>query len=129
MLKNRIAIALKVIVENRNYIAHAHTNKEYTSIQIMHKEGISYAKIYWYDDDESTVYFEGLSVKDEYRKHGYGLKMHEMLESISRAIGGKYSCFWTDENDWMKTWYERMGYSVTNTKEDQEGFVWMLKQL
>lgn len=112
------------------YIAHYITIKsDVQSIIIMEHTGIAFAKVYWYDDDQITVYLSSLSVNLECRQQGIGLELQLIREEIGRLLKAEYSCLCVDKDSWMKEWYERRGYQFIKEDDDENQFIWLRKKL
>lgn len=90
--------------------------------------GKACGRMYWYSDDNTTIYFEGLSVACRERKRGFGTKLLEILEKKAICLGATTSCLWVRKNTWIQEWYKRKGYVDFQDCEDVN-FVWMKKAL
>ena len=91
-------------------------------------DSVAEASIYWYLDDNSTVYLSNLVVYPQFRNKGVGKQLQEIREQIGRDLNANISCLWVKNGTWMHEWYKRRGYS--NLKDhEQKGFVWMSKPL
>jgi GNAT superfamily N-acetyltransferase len=99
------------------------------SILLMEKRGKAFGRIYWYNDDTTTVYLDGLSVDAEFRRKGIGTELQEIREGIGRNLGATISCLWVRKNTWMHDWYKRRGYADCGNNENEENAVWMHKSL
>jgi GNAT superfamily N-acetyltransferase len=91
-------------------------------------DGVAEASVYWYIDDNTTVYLSNLLVNPNYRNKGIGKKMQEIREQIGKDLNAKTSCLWVKKESWMYKWYQRRGYSDLKD-HNQKGFVWMTKPL
>jgi GNAT superfamily N-acetyltransferase len=99
------------------------------SILIMEKHGKAFSRIYWYNDDDSTVYLSSLSVSPNARRKGLGTKMQEIREEIGKNRGATISCLSVKKDTWMHDWYLRRGYEDWKDCEDDESRIWMRKNL
>lgn len=63
------------------------------------------------DRYEPYFYLSDLLVEKEYRKHGYGKKLLELLEDRIKPLGIKYIWTWTREYE-AETFYIKHGYEV-----------------
>lgn len=97
------------------------------NLHIMHKEGKSYSRLYWYYDDGKVGYIEGLFVEQTDRHKGLGKKNMEVLESISKELGFK-RIFLRVDNDRAEKWYKDLGYHFTDYDEDKN-YKWYCKHL
>lgn len=111
----------------RNFIYHLKTECFGASIFIMKKDGKAFSRIYWYDDDSTTVYLDWLSVDDEVRNRGIGTELQKIREEIGIKLGAIYSRLLVEKNKWMHEWYKRRGY--VDYKDYDKDWVWMQKSL
>ena len=99
------------------------------SILIMEREGRAFCRIYWYNDDSTTVCLDWLSVDAEVRKQGIGTRLQEIREEIGKNRGATFSCLQVEKNSWMHAWYKRRGYADWVDNESEENTIWMKKSL
>lgn len=111
------------------YISHLKTESWGASILIMEQTGKAFSRIYWFNDDNTTVYLDWLSVSTEFRHQGIGTQLQEMREEIGRKLGAKTSCLWVQKDSWMHDWYKRRGYKDCGNYEKEENAIWMQKTL
>jgi GNAT superfamily N-acetyltransferase len=111
------------------FISHGRPEHWGHSVLIMEKNGSAFARAYWYDDDHSVIYLDGLSVSDIARKHGIATKLQEIREEIGRELGATTSCLWVDKDSWMHDWYQRRGYKDWKLYKNEKNAIWMIKQL
>lgn len=113
------------------YIIHETDTYWGGNIWIMHKDGIAFAKLYWWTDEPNSVYLSDLSVNDECRKLGIGKELQEIREYIGRERGAVWSKLWVGKKTWMRKWYGRRGYNYWKKMEDDDGldFIWLRKKL
>lgn len=91
-------------------------------------KGKACGRMYWYSDDNTTIYFEGLNVACRERRKGFGTKLLEILENNAICLGATISCLGVRKNSWMQEWYKRKGYVDFQDYENGD-FVWMKKSL
>ena len=91
-------------------------------------DGVAEATVYWYLDDNSTVYLSNLVVNPQFRNKGIGEKLQVIREKIGTDLNANTSCLWVKNDTWMHEWYKRRGYSELKT-HTRKGFVWMSKPL
>ena len=91
-------------------------------------DGVAEASVYWYIDDNSTVYLANLLINPNYRNKGIGKQLQEIREQIGKYLNANTSCLWVKKESWMFEWYQRRGYSELKTHA-RKGFVWMTKPL
>lgn len=111
------------------YISHQSETDLFKSILIMKDDGTAFSRIYWFNDDNTTVYLDWLSVDELQRKKGIGKKLQEIREEIGRLFGAKTSCLWVNKNSWMHDWYQRRGYVDWKDYEQEENCIWMQKTI
>ena len=91
-------------------------------------DGVAFGRIYKFDDDKYSVYFEGLKVDSDFQKQGYGNKILKMLESFGKSLGATKSYLWVNEYTWMCDWYKRNGYVYLRNYEEKN-YIWLVKTL
>ena len=130
-IKNELLINIirPVYIKNFRYNVHYNENDWGHSIWIMGHDGISFCRVYWYSDDETTVYLDSLSVTPSERKKGIGTELQEIREEIGITIGAKYSCLSSKKDTWQHEWYKRRGYIDFQNRDDVPNTVWMKKEL
>lgn len=112
----------------QDFIYHFNKTDWGYSIRLMEKRGLAFSRVYWYNDDNTTVYLDSLSVNESIRKQLIGTRMQEVREMIGIMIGATSSCLSVSINSWMHSWYKRRGYY--DLCPDETGkYVWMKKQL
>ena len=109
------------------YITHFKTEPWGTSVCIMHPDGHGFARVYWYDDDDTVAYFDMLSVSQSERKQGIGRDLLKEQESIAFCLGLRKGCLLVENGTWMKDWYIREGYSYYT--DGEENYVYLTKPL
>ena len=109
------------------YITHFKTESWGTSVCIMHPDGHGFARVYWYDDDDTVAYFDMLSVSQSERKQGIGRNLLKEQESIAFCLGLRKGCLLVENGTWMKDWYIREGYSYY--MDGEENYVYLTKPL
>lgn len=98
-------------------------------ILIMHKNGVAFARLYYYKDDMRSMYLDMLSVIPEKRKMGLGKQLQVMREDIARLMGAHTVQLWVKKDTWMHEWYLRRGYMDMCDHEDEPDAIWMSKDL
>lgn len=114
---------------NDRFISHVMETEWGSSILIMEKRGKAFGRIYWYNDDDTTVYLDILSVDVDIRKQGIGTELQKIREEIGIQLGAKSSCLWTKKDSWVYDWYQRRGYVYLSEYEGEENSAWMKKEL
>lgn len=95
----------------------------------MGKDGKTFASVYWYNDDPTTIYLAGLSVNIEVRKQGLGTLLQEIREDIGRKMAAKTACLSVNKDSWMYEWYIRRGYKSFENGINEDNNLWMKKSL
>ena len=97
-------------------------------INIMEFNGFAFSRGYYFHDDKRTFYMDQLTVNENHRRKGFGLKMQELREHIARDMGFKYTMLWVVKGIWMRKWYERRGYKY-HSQHKKYNAVWLRKKL
>ena len=106
------------------FISHRKAELWGVSIVIMESKGKACVRLYQYNDDNATVYLEGLSVDEGSRGCGIGAELLEIFEKTGRNLGATAFCLWVEKGSWMHSWYKRRGYSDLKDHEEAN-CVWM----
>ena len=114
---------------SHRFISHCRSEYWGSSILIMEKNGKAFGRIYWYYDDNTTVYLDWLSVDEKARRKGIGTNLQEIREEIGVRLGANTSCLWVRKNTWMHDWYKRRGYENWKDYNEEENAVWMRKSI
>lgn len=115
--------------EAGKFISHSSLAPWGGSILIMEKHGKAFGRLYWFDDDKTTVYLDWLSVDEDSRRKGLGTALQEMREEIGKNMGATSSCLWVRRDTWMHDWYLRRGYKDGQEYTGEENATWMNKTL
>lgn len=84
--------------------------QDHISILIITRDLKSSCKIHIYDDDPNLAYVSDLYVDPEQRCSGIGSKILSFCEECAKNNGcGKITLI-SDINDWVRSWYKRIGY-------------------
>lgn len=114
---------------NHRYIFHF-TNEEWVhEVLIMEKNGHAFARVYWYHDDNESIYLDWLTVNEEHRKNGIGRELQEIREKIGMISGAEFSYLCVRKETWMHNWYLRRGYVDFKDDEENAALIWMKKSL
>lgn len=114
-------------IMGNNYAIHYRIESFGKSIMIMGKDGLSYFRIYWYSDDEKSIYLEGLSVTVQ--RSGIGTHLLECAEKIATSLDASTIYLWVAKETWMQDWYVRKGYEYSSEYEEEPNAIWMKKKL
>lgn len=112
---------------NDRFICHYSNNSWGDEVLIMEKSGLAFARAYWFNDDEKSIYLNWLSVSESARKQGIGTELQIIREEIGRKIGASCAYLQVEKDTWMHNWYKRRGYK--DYKRDDNGLIWMKKSL
>ena len=88
--------------------------------------------VYWYNDDNTTIYLESLSVLSKFRNQGIGAEMLSIAEIIGVKLRATTVCLWVlwvREDTWVHDWYIRIGYKDWKDHETEINAVWMKKAI
>lgn len=96
---------------------------------IMERGGYAIGRVYTISKDAKEAYIEGLHVSEVKRKQHYGTCIINMLIAKCKDIGASRCILWCDKRKWTHSWYNRLGFVDDGDKQDQKGFVWMVKEL
>jgi hypothetical protein len=111
------------------FITHRTTSSEFTSIFFMEINGKGFGRLYWYNNDNTTVYLDSLSVDEDSRKKGLGREIQELRENIGIETGASVAMLWVEKNTWMHDWYLRRGYKDDIKYKSKKNCIWMKKNL
>jgi len=111
------------------FIKHFRNDDWGDSVLIMEIDGKAFARVYWFRDDNESIYLDMLSVCESQRKQGLGTKLQELRESIGVEMGANSAYLWVKKDSWMYNWYRRRGYEDCKDHEKEDGFIWMRKML
>ena len=125
--KDNILSVLKSV--NNRYITHFATDSYVDSLLIMEQHGKSFGRLYWYGDDNTTVYLDRLSVDVNARRQGLGTELQIIREKIGIEMGAESACLFVEKNMWMYEWYKRRGYEYYTDYEYEKNISWMKKML
>ena len=121
--------ALVSNIINDRFIYHIAKESWGFEVLIMGKTGNAFARVYWYYDDDTTVYLNWLSVSAESRKQGIGTELQNIREEIAKKLGAKHTYLQAENESWMHEWYKRRGYQDCENTAIEENLVWMQKNI
>lgn len=101
-------------------------------IMIMEKDGKAFMRIYWYSDDQTTIYLENLSVLPSHRRQGIATELLSIAENVGLKLGATTICLWVlwvKECTWLHDWYIQSGYIDLKDHETEKDAVWMKKSI
>lgn len=86
--------------------------------------------LYWYDDDETTLYFSNLFVDEKYRNKGIADKILGFVFEYAKKHKYKDIILNVKRGSWMQKWYERKGFEyLADDEGEYKGNVWLKKNL
>lgn len=95
----------------------------------MTSGGEGHANFYYYHDLRQPV-LSHLSVETEHRNKRIGTALQEERERIVRDVYGFGDVWlWCDQDSWQRSWYERRGYVHQSDRDEDDGRIWMKKDL
>lgn len=97
--------------------------------RFMEIHGYAVGCVYTIKEEVGEAYIEGLHVSEKERGNGIGSHMMKKLIDKCKEIDAKKITLWCEKSKWMYKWYQRLGFKYDGDKEDQEGYVWMVKEL
>ena len=113
-----------MIDDEDRFIAHRIDSNWGTSIHVMYKDGSAYGRIYWYNDDHDTAYFEGIHVGIDRRGEHIGTQLLMRLETLAER-NHLSVCKLQVELDYRATkllaWYNKHGYKIITGQDAKEG--------
>lgn len=113
---------------DNNIISHEASYDWGNDYSFMEIHGYAVGRVYTIKE-EDNAYIEGLHVSEEQRRNGMGSDMMSKLIDKCKEIGANKVTLWCDKSKWMYEWYQRLGFKYDGDKEDQEGYVWMVKNV
>ena len=129
MLNNALKPLLVIACVNHRFIIHVKTEPILDSILIMEESGKAFCRAYMYNDDNTTIYLDWLSVDNNCRKQGLGTLLQEIRENIGKHLNYTTACLWVEIGSWMHEWYKRRGYQDWVNHKTNENHIWMRKSL
>lgn len=85
--------------------------------------------VYQYDDDSDTLYFSNLFVSEDKRGQGTGNVILKQIDDIAKEKGVSTICLRVKKDSFVRSWYERNGYTYIEDDQEEPEFVWMNKQI
>ena len=88
------------------------------SYNIVADGGIGLVEIQYDKSMPNVGYIKGLSVFDNYRNRGIAKALMAVCEQHAIDFGKKFLQLSVEkDNEWLKAWYERLGFVVLNEEE------------
>jgi predicted GNAT family N-acyltransferase len=110
--------------ENQSFIYHISKAEWGGAFLVMEKNGKAFARTYWFNDDNKTIYFDWLSVEESERGNGIATELlNAHIETAKK--NNVNSCLYVEKNSWMYDWYSRKGYIETTKHETEINAIWM----
>ena len=110
------------------FIVHEGCFDTYKVFTIMHPNGLGCLNGYVYNNKPKHYIHQYLSVVESSQRNGIGSALIEKGELIAKEQGCTSIAIYVLENEWMRDWYERLGYKENDSKKDGN-YVWMGKSL
>lgn len=126
-LKDNLNVAVDLIKHPYTYSIKNDSKK--TLITIKEKNKRSSAILYWYNDDNTTVYISNIFVRKNAKTKGIGTKLMNLCEQIAKKLGSKNISLWVKKDSWIHDWYKRLGYKDLMDYKGNNKFIWLKKSL
>lgn len=110
------------------YIKHISKADWGTCFLFMEEKGRAFARAYVFNDDDKSIYLDWLSVDEDFRNKGAGLRLQKIREDLGKKTGCKYSYLWVKKGTWQRKWYARRGYKYFKPKKSEDA-IWLRKKL
>jgi len=120
---HKLSNALSRIINHR-FIFHISENDLVGSILVMEKNGKAFARTYWFSDDNSTIYFDWLSVDKSERGNGIATLLLNSHIEVAKELNVT-TMLWVKKETWMYEWYKRKGYVDYKDYEKESNAIWM----
>ena len=120
---NQLSDYLSKTVNNR-FISHTSKTDWGGSILIMEKNGRAFARTYWFNDDDKTIYFDWLSVDESERGNGIATELLNAHIETAKLYNIE-SMLWVEKGSWIHDWYKRKGYQDFKDNEKEINAIWM----
>ncbi|MCK9417495.1 GNAT family N-acetyltransferase [Candidatus Dojkabacteria bacterium] len=117
-------LAIQNILGN-DYICHFVENDWGKEIRIMKTDGLAFARIYWENDDNDTIYFNMLNVDESIRKQGVGTYLLSAFKNIAKYLLRQILFLWCKKDSWMNDWYCRCGFTYYSDYFQEDNHVWL----
>jgi len=118
----KLSNAILRIVSHR-FIVHTSENDWGGSVLVMENSGKAFARTYWFNDDNSTIYFDWLSVDDNVRGNGIASILLNSHIKVAKEFNTT-SMLWVTKGTWMQDWYKRKGYTDYKDYEKESNAIW-----
>lgn len=95
-------------------------------------DNIAKCFLYYYSDDDETIYISNIKVKSNKRYNGYGNKILDLAERICNILNRKRILIVANKKSFVYDWYYRRGYrEFSNNKciGNREDYKWMIKKI
>jgi len=127
-MKNTISItsrikALFLAVVSHRFIVHVSENEWGGSVLVMEKSGKAFARTYWFSDDNSTIYFDWLSVDECERGNGIAIELLNTHIQVAKEFKAE-TMLWVKKGTWMQEWYKRKGYNDYKDYKTESNAIW-----
>ena len=109
---------------SHHFILHTSENEWGSSILIMEKSGKAFCRTYWFNDDNSTIYFDWLSVDKSERGNGIATELLNAHIEVAKIFEVE-TCLWVKKETWMHKWYKRKGYTDFKDYKEENNAIWM----
>lgn len=98
-------------------------------IMLMGSDGLSFVRIYWYTDDEKSIFIECLSVDPTARRKGIATKMLKEVHDIAKRLEAESITLSVKRDSWVFDWYKRLGFNWHTWDCQNQSTVWLMKRI
>lgn len=97
--------------------------EDYHSWFLFTKDGVASCRLCIYDDNPKEGIVSDLFVRDTFRNQGYATALLEFCSKIAKSDGCEVISLRSDNDDWVREWYKRIGFEVESSQ------VWLKKEI
>lgn len=111
-------------IVSRRFICHITDSEWGGSVLVMENKGKAFARTYWFNDGDSTIYFDWLSVNKSERRNGIATELLNAHIDLAKKFNVK-TMLWVTKGTWMQEWFKRKGYIDYKDYEKESNAIWM----
>lgn len=106
------------------FISHSIENDSVGIRYFMESTGRAFIKTYWYKDDESVIYFTGLSISKDYKRNHLATELLNLCTLWYKVSSIKTIRMVVLKDSWLCDWYKSLGYYYIKDDDDTD-YIWM----